>query len=421
MPQGFYLARLATGGPTTISYQGDPYTCPYDPAFPDTATSFPFCVHIPYTTASLFAAGNNPLYPSTYPIFDLGNRNLRDVVRIELTFRGLTNSAPTSFKLVLKDTSYGDVVPQPLPFNTDIPIPTGLIYETIFTVPVAGHYYLEVQMVGATMQSLQMYNIIASLTDGTILFNSVDILRARTDIIKFVYLGTPGLIRVKNSQGAAGINLYSVTDPSTSLDITLVTPDTTITSSEKSYYQLAAGYYAAIFASSAEGVQADIQIQTNAYTCLHNSATPITDPRNIFPSCTGGTWGGTVPSATVPPTYGDSLLQLTDDSDALARHNLGTLQANDRVYFTFDFLRPTEDTPSVFMPQILDSTQTLLATQPTGFGMTYSIPLTVKHQTTIYWDVAATGAYHLDVVRPGTDDANSFVIYELKVFKSTGA
>ena len=112
---------------------------------------------------------------------------------------------------------------------------------------------------------------------------------------------------------------------------------------------------------------------------------------------------------------------MVDDSDALARHNLGTLQANDRVYFTFDFLRPTEDTPSVFMPQILDNTRTPLAPQPAGFGMTYSIPLTVQHQVTIDWNVTANGDYHLDVVRPGTDDANSFVIYELRVFKSTGA
>ena len=40
---------------------------------------------------------------------------------------------------------------------------------------------------------------------------------------------------------------------------------------------------------------------------------------------------------------------------------------------------------------------------------------------TIDWNVTATGSYHLDVVRPGTDDANSFVIYELRIFKSTGA
>ena len=68
--------------------------------------------------------------------------------------------------------------------------------------------------------------IIATLTDGFVIFNSVDILRPRTDIIKFVRLATPGLIRVKNSQGSAGINLYSVTDPTTSLDITLVNHDT---------------------------------------------------------------------------------------------------------------------------------------------------------------------------------------------------
>ena len=43
-------------------------------------------------------------------------------------------------------------------------------------MPVAGHYYLEVEMVGA-MEALEIYNIIGSLTDGTILFNSVDVLR----------------------------------------------------------------------------------------------------------------------------------------------------------------------------------------------------------------------------------------------------
>ena len=125
--KGFYLARFISAPNTQITYQGAPYTCPFHPTYLDTANTFPFCVHIPIRTDSLFP-GSAPLYTSTYPIFDLGNRNLREVVRIELTFRGLTTSAPTAFKLVLKDTSYGNVVPQPLPFNTDITIPNGGFY-----------------------------------------------------------------------------------------------------------------------------------------------------------------------------------------------------------------------------------------------------------------------------------------------------
>ena len=196
--------------------------------------------------------------------------------------------------------------------------------------------------------------------------------------MKYIKLDTPGLIRATNSRGEALIDLFAIADPTTSLDIgtTPIDADTTITN-QKSYYSVGPGYYVAVFGTTAAGDQADISIQSNSYTCVFGTAA-TTDPRGIFQGCTGTpAYGATVPSATVPPTYGDSLLQLADDSDALARHNLGNLQVNDRIYFTFDFLRPTEDTPSVFTPQILDNTQTLLAPHPTGFGMTYSIPLAV--------------------------------------------
>ena len=125
--KGFYLARFISDPNTQITYQGAPYTCPFDPTYDDTAKTFPFCVHIPILTNTLYT-GADPIYNSTLPIFDLGDRNLRDVVRIELTFKGLTTSAPTGFKLILKDSSNGNVVPQPLPFNTDLTIPTAGFY-----------------------------------------------------------------------------------------------------------------------------------------------------------------------------------------------------------------------------------------------------------------------------------------------------
>ena len=201
MNQGFYLARFTTtqtNAPATITFQGAPYTCPYDPAYSDGTNTFPFCQHILPVSGSLYG-GSSPLYTSTYPIFDLGLRSLRDVVRIEITFKGQTTLAPNAFRLVLKNSLDQKIAPQPLPFDIDIDIPTGMFYETIFTAPVDGQYYLEVEMVGATMEALEVYNIIGSLTDGTILFNSMEILRTRTNLLRFIEIKTPGLISITNS------------------------------------------------------------------------------------------------------------------------------------------------------------------------------------------------------------------------------
>ena len=79
---------------------------------------------------------------STLPRYALGSRQLRDVIRIDLTFLGATTSNPNSFKLVLLDVNFNQLAIQPKPFDRDIDIPGGLVYNTRWTVPVAGTYYL---------------------------------------------------------------------------------------------------------------------------------------------------------------------------------------------------------------------------------------------------------------------------------------
>lgn len=286
MPPGFYLIRFATGGTSTISYQGDQYTCPYDPAFPDTGYSFPFCVQIPVITSSLYA-GASPLYPSTYPNFYLGYRNTGDTVRIEIRFKRRTTLPPDSFKLILKDILDNNVAPQPADLNVDIPIPAGGLYVMSFTIGAVGRYYLEVEMVGA-MQALEIYNIVGTTGNGITLFNSMDVLRTKTDLLKYIYLGTPGLIKVTNSRGENYINLYAITNPTSSFDIGPLQTPNTVTTNKNIYYTLPSGYYVAVFQSSAVGIQADISIQSNAFTCPFNISI-VDDPRSIFQACTNGT------------------------------------------------------------------------------------------------------------------------------------
>lgn len=75
-------------------------------------------------------------------------------------------------------------------------------------------------------------------------------------------------------------------------------------------------------------------MSTAGFTCPYQSST-IADPRAIFiHSCTAGTGAGIIPSATVPPTFGDSLLQRADWTDTFPRYDLGILNVGERIYFT---------------------------------------------------------------------------------------
>ena len=160
-----------------------------------------------------------------------------------------------------------------------------------FTIPAVGRYYIEVEMVivGA-MQALEIYNIVGTTGNGITLFNSMDVLRTKTDLLKYIYLGTPGLLKVTNSQGENNINLYAMPNPTSSFDIGgLQTPNTQDATNKKNmYYTLPSGYYVAVFTSSAVGTQADISIQSNAFTCPFNISI-VNDPRSIFQACTNGT------------------------------------------------------------------------------------------------------------------------------------
>ena len=103
------------------------------------------------------------------------------------------------------------------------------------------------------------------------------------------------------------------------------------------------------------------------------------------------------------------------------RYNLGNRVAGDRVYFTLDFLRPTDDAPSTFILQLLDSTRTPVNPQPANFDIEHNIPPSYKHQFRVDWNVTTPGIYYVDVLSNKTLDPASFVIYELTVQVTSGS
>ena len=97
------------------------------------------------------------------PRFSLGFRVLKDVINIRLLFLGDITAAPDSFKMVLLDSNFAPLARQPLPFNTDLTIPSLGVYETIWTVSAVGTYYIEVQMVGTDFLAAERYHFLATL------------------------------------------------------------------------------------------------------------------------------------------------------------------------------------------------------------------------------------------------------------------
>ena len=126
-------------------------------------------------------------------MFSLGSRAAKDVVNIRLDFPDLvTGVEPLTFQLNLLDLN-GDPLPiQPVPMGMDITL-TATFYETFWTVPVAGEYFIEVTATDpfAGGDALQWYYFTAWLPKtATPILKAIDMLRGRTHLFRYVQLGT---------------------------------------------------------------------------------------------------------------------------------------------------------------------------------------------------------------------------------------
>ena len=129
-------------------------------------------------------------------------------------------------------------------------------------------------------------------------------------------------------------------------------------------------------------------------------------PTNIF----------TIPSPPSIPIFGDSLLQLADQSDARPIHDLGTLNQGQVIEISMGFPKPTEKTPTSFILTLLDKDSNAIIPQPSPFGSTLSIDSGLEDS----WTVGETKHYKVRVDQGGSSFPTSFVIYNLLVMASGG-
>lgn len=144
-------------------------------------------------------------------------RSPKDVINIRLKFFGETTAAPNQFKMVLLDSNFAALARQPIPFNTDLTIPTTTSgeYETIWTVPALSqspvNYYIEVQMVGTDFLAAERYHLLATLISkgsNTELIDQVEVLR--DSVLKYINVNNPGLITLTSDATNTNVKLYSM-------------------------------------------------------------------------------------------------------------------------------------------------------------------------------------------------------------------
>ena len=189
--------------PASTFYQSKDNKCPITSPYTDVRRIFHPCSATdivpaftssitPITESGLFA---NALPEDGYPIFSLGSRAEKDIVNIRLDFPDLVAGMnPLTFQLSLLSSAGTPLSVQPAPMGTTITVSaTDKFYETFWTVPVAGTYYVEVTTATDPTDggALQWYYFTAWLPKtSTSILKAIDMLRGKTHIYRSVRLGS---------------------------------------------------------------------------------------------------------------------------------------------------------------------------------------------------------------------------------------
>ena len=152
------------------------------------------------------------------------------------------------------------------------------------------------------------------------------------------------------------------------------------------------------------------------YVCPYDTSSNYEDIRSVFQHCTSSTTNApTISTAVSVPIFGDTLLQVTDHTDARPIYDLPGLTASQSVSIQLDFPRPTDQTtPSSFILTLLDSSNNEL-TQSAPFGVTNSINPLIKDSFSTTWTVGSDGNYRIRVDRGDSGNPGSFVLYDLLI------
>ena len=250
-----------------------------------------------------------------------------DIVNIRLDFPDLIASAnPKTFEMRLLSSSGSDIYNQPLPMGTTLTIDQSTkSYQTFWTVPAAGTYTLQITSADpAASEVLHWYYLtVWKAKDGTPVLKAVDMLRSVDFLYRYVRAEptvSANTLTISHTGGSDKSSLFSMDSGS---QFTLSALETASAFENTNTYTVSTGYYLAKY-SITLGTSADLGYESKAYPCPYHS--DYSDLRGIFKPCSATTPSNTF---TIPATtgniFGDSLLQLADQSDARPTHDLGAL------------------------------------------------------------------------------------------------
>ena len=255
----------------------------------------------------------------------------------------------------LLSSSGSDVYNQPLPMGTTLAIDQSTkSYQTFWTVPAAGTYTLQITSADpAVGEALHWYYLtVWKAKDGTPVVKAIDMLRSVGFLYRYLRAeptATANTLTISHTGGSDKSSLFSMDSGS---QFSLSALETASAFENTNTYTVSTGYYLAKYGITL-GTSADLGYETKTYNCPYHS--DYSDLRGIFKPCTAATPSNTftIPAAT-GSTFGDSLLQLADQSDSRPTHDLGVLSQGQQVEVSVNFPRPTGKTPTSFKLTLLD-------------------------------------------------------------------
>ena len=174
-------------------------------------------------------------------------------------------------------------------------------------------------------------------------------------------------LKKNHSGGEDKINLFKL-DTSSALTLGALVEPTTTNSGEKLYTTASAEHYLVSFGIT-PGTQTTYSYQsTSEFKCPFDSS--YNDSRGIFEACVPGAADNvpSVPSSPSIPVFGDSLLQVADQSDAAPIHDLGVVEKGQVLKIRIRLPKTIKRYPNSFKVTILDSNGDPLSPQPCPFG-----------------------------------------------------
>ena len=320
----------------------------------------------------------------------------------------------------LLSSSGSDIYNQPLPMGTTLAIDQSTkSYQTFWTVPAAGTYTLQVTSADpAASEALHWYYLtVWKAKDGAPVLKAVDMLRSVDFLYRYLRAeptATANTLTISHTGGSDKSSLFSMDSGS---QFALNALETANVFEDTNTYRVSTGYYLAKY-SITLGTSADLGYESKAYPCPYHS--DYSDLRGIFKPCSAATPSNTftIPAAA-GSIFGDSLLQLEDQSDARPTHDLGALSQGQQVEVIVNFPRPTGKTPTSFRLTLLDQSNNPVIPQTYPFGVRLSIDTVSPYKFYSTWMVPSSGSYKIRVEEADSAFPTSFVLYEF-LAKVTG-